>query len=80
MYRDNIHSVEINRVHKNSPYNCSGYIPGIECCDREKVIDLPEVQALINGTYGKHFIVNIHTESKTDFLQYEIVKSRARIK
>lgn len=79
MFRENVHSVEINRVHKKSPYNCSGYIPEIVCSDREKVIDLPEVQALINRTYGRHLIVNIHTESQRDFLQYEIVKPQAII-
>lgn len=80
MYRNDIHSVEVNRVHKSSPYNCSGYIPEIGCSDREKVIDLPEVQALINNTYGKHFIVNIHTQNETDFLQYDIVKPKAIVK
>ncbi len=76
-YRSDLHSVEICRVHKGSPFNCSAYIPEIVCENREDVIDLKEVDELINKTFGKSLIVNIYTQSETDLLRYEITKDRA---
>lgn len=80
MYRNDIHSVDISRVHKGSPYNCSGFIPEIVCSDREDVINMPEVQTLINNTYGKHLIVTVHTQNEIDYLQYDITKPKAIVK
>lgn len=71
--------VELVRIHKSSPYNCSGYIPEIECDDEDQVINLPEVQSMIANTYGKNFIVNIFQlgVAITGHLQYKIEKLRA---
>lgn len=71
--------VELVRVHKSSPYNCSGYIPEIECDDEENVINLPEVQQMIANTFGKNMIVNIFELNApiTHHLQYKIEKLRA---
>lgn len=71
------HTVEIQRIHKSSPYNCAGYIPEIIHNDREKVIDLPEVQEAIDKTFGKKLIVIISSSNETSFLQYEIEKPKA---
>lgn len=76
------HEVHINRVHKGSPYNCAAVIPSIQCMDREKVIDLPEVRKLIGKTYGKLFIVQVMTNDPWEygFLEYEVEKTKAVIK
>jgi hypothetical protein len=72
-----VHEIQINRVCKSSPYNCAAVIPAIECDNRGEIINLPEVQALINKTYGKKLIVQVLTPFETSYLQYEIVKSKA---
>jgi hypothetical protein len=73
------HEIQINREHKNSPYNCAAVIPEIECEDREEVINLPEVRKLINKTYGKRLVVHVITTIpwKSDWLMYEVEKSKA---
>lgn len=71
------YEVEIVRVLKNSPFNCSGYIPDVICNNRNEVINLPIVQKLIDKTFGKHLIVNISSIDKNTFYQYEIKKTKA---
>jgi len=77
MYRSDLHQVEIRRVLKNSPYNVAEYLPEVICGNRDDVFNLPEVQKVINETYGKKLVVNVYTESEKDFLQYEVEKARA---
>lgn len=74
------YSVEIARVHKASPYNCSDYIPEIKInVEFEEVINLPIVKERIDKTFGKHLIINIYSSSETSFLQYEVLKTTAII-
>jgi len=77
-FRSNVHEVHVCRIHKGSPYNLSAVIPEIRNENRDDVINTPDVQNLINKTYGKKLIVQVHTE-KSDgyYLQYEVEKPRA---
>jgi hypothetical protein len=72
-------SVEIIRVHKSSPYNCSAFLPDVRSTNAENVIKLKPVKDLIRFTFGKKLIVNITDNSfkVNQFLQYEITKSKA---
>jgi len=73
------HQVEIIRIHKGSPYNCSHYIPEIIHHNKHEVINIPEVQNAINKTFGRKLIVNVSTDNDTTYLQYEIEKPKAII-
>lgn len=72
--------VTISRVHKSSPYNCVGYIPEIKAPTMEDVINLPEVDNLINKTYGKKLTVIVDSNRTIDFLEYDVIKPKAIIK
>ena len=74
--KNDVHQVHVSRVMKNSPYNLTGFIPKIVHEDRECVIGMPEVQAMINGTCGRRLIAIVHTENETDYLLYEIEKGK----
>lgn len=71
--------VQINRVHAGAPYNCAAYIPSVWCENEDDVINLPEVQKLINKTYGKRFTVHVMPVRGRSYLQYEVAKHRAVI-
>lgn len=71
------YEVSISRVHKQSPYNCVGYIPEVIADSDEAVIDLPEVVKAINDAFGKQLIVDIFPIGEGTVLQYEIFKKRA---
>ncbi len=69
--------ITLNRIHKGSPFNCSGYLPEVECNDIDNVYYLPEVQEMINKTFGKKFVLQVQEFGKTSFIQYEISKPKA---
>jgi hypothetical protein len=69
--------IEIIRLHKQSKYNCVGCIPEIQCSNDDDVINMPEVQTLINKSYGKNLIVNICPFFDTYLLTYEVSKPKA---
>ncbi|MGV0854636.1 hypothetical protein ACTS95_08030 [Empedobacter brevis] len=75
------YEIQISRIHKGSPYNVSTVIPRLKSTKTiESIIDLPEVDELINKTYGKHLIVHIHGENPSShYMQYEVTKSKAII-
>lgn len=71
--------VEIARVHKSSPYNCSAYLPAVRANAIEEVIELSEVQSLVKSTFGKMLFVRVYSNQApcSHFLEYQIEKSRA---
>lgn len=72
------YEVFLNRIHKSSPYNCSGYIQEIKGENEDVISEHPEVKKLINETYGKKFILQVCPKNETHFFQYEITKSKAQ--
>ncbi len=74
-----IAEIFLNRIHKSSPYNCSGYIGEIEGKNELEILNNKEVQELINKTYGKKFILQICPKNETHFFQFEIEKPKATL-
>ena len=69
--------IEIIRIHKGSPYNCSGYIPEINAVDEDAAFNHPNVQSLIKSIYGKSLKVWIKPITETHYFEWLVTKDKA---
>ena len=70
--------VQIIRIHKSSPYNVSEFLPNVTGTNIDEIFENPQVQKLIDKTFGKNLIISIipigGIAGQTDF---KITKNKA---
>lgn len=74
------YEIQISRLHKGSPFNCSEVIPELQSdLSIDEVIDLPEVSRAIDKTFGRNLRVFISEvfPFTGKFIEYEVTKPKA---
>jgi phage anti-repressor protein len=54
-----IADVQISRIHKHSPYNVSEFVPNVTGTNEDEIFNSPQIQELINKTFGNKLRVSI---------------------
>jgi anti-repressor protein len=54
-----IADVQISRIHKHSPYNVTEFVPNVTGTNENEIFNSPEIQELINKTFGNKLVVSI---------------------
>lgn len=70
--------VQIKRVHKSSPYNVSEFLPNIEGTNEDEIFKSPQVQQLIDKTFGKNLIISIIPIGIAGQKDFTITKNKAK--
>ncbi|TZF81789.1 hypothetical protein FW774_17180 [Pedobacter sp. BS3] len=67
--------VEVCRVHKSSPFNCSLFYNEIGAQTPESAVE--SIMPDIDKKYGKNFIVHVYNLDTAEAFEFEISKHKA---